>query len=84
MILSATLQVPLTAILVFGLFGAPALGVTGAAVSSVTVGAIMVTALLVELLRGQRAIGLHMHQGAGGGSWPQTFSKWRVRPASTR
>ena len=62
MILSATLQVPLTAILVFGLFGAPALGVTGAAVSSVTVGAIMVTALLVELLRGQRAIGLHMHQ----------------------
>ena len=62
MILSATLQVPLTAILVFGLFGAPALGVTGAAVSSVTVGAIMVTALLVELLRGQRAIGLRMHQ----------------------
>ena len=62
MILSATLQVPLTAILVFGLFGAPALGVTGAAVSSVTVGAIMVTALLVELLRGQRAIGLHMRQ----------------------
>ncbi len=62
MILSATLQVPLTAILVFGLFGAPALGVTGAAVSSVTVGAIMVTALLVELLRGQRAICLHMHQ----------------------
>ncbi|MGB0478290.1 MAG: MATE family efflux transporter, partial [Parvibaculales bacterium] len=62
MILSATLQVPLTAILVFGLFGAPALGVTGAAVSSVTVGAIMVTALLVELLRGQRAISLRMHQ----------------------
>ena len=61
MILSATLQVPLTAILVFGLFGAPALGVTGAAVSSVTVGAIMVTALLVELLRGQRAISLRMH-----------------------
>jgi putative MATE family efflux protein len=64
MILSATLQVPLTAILVFGLFGAPALGVTGAAVSSVTVGAIMVTALLVELLRGQRAISLRMrHRG---------------------
>ena len=64
MILSATLQVPLTAILVFGLFGAPALGVTGAAVSSVTVGAIMVTALLIELLRGQRAIGLRMrHRG---------------------
>lgn len=62
MILSATLQVPLTAILVFGLFGAPALGVTGAAVSSVMVGAIMVTALLVELLRGQRAISLRMHQ----------------------
>ena len=62
MILSAILQVPLTAILVFGLFGAPALGVTGAAVSSVTVGTIMVTALLAELLRGQRAIGLRMHQ----------------------
>ena len=62
MIFSAMLQVPLTAILVFGLFGAPALGVTGAAVSSVTVGAIMVTALLVELLRGQRAISLRMHQ----------------------
>ena len=61
MILSATLQVPLTAILVFGLFGAPALGVTGAAVSSVAVGAIMVTALLAELLRGQRAISLRMH-----------------------
>ncbi|MGB1406339.1 MAG: MATE family efflux transporter [Parvibaculales bacterium] len=62
MILSAVLQVPLTAILVFGLFGAPALGVTGAAVSSVTVGAIMVMALLVELLRGRRAISLRMHQ----------------------
>ena len=68
MILSATLQVPLTAILVFGLFGAPALGVTGAAVSSVMVGAIMVTALLVELLRGQRAISLPCIKGAGGGA----------------
>ena len=62
MILSAALQVPLTAILVFGLFGVPALGVTGAAASSVFVGAIMVSVLLAELLRGQRAISLHMHQ----------------------
>jgi putative MATE family efflux protein len=62
MIFSAMLQVPLTAILVFGLFGAPALGVTGAAASSVFVGAIMVSVLLVELLRGQRAISLRMHQ----------------------
>ena len=81
MIFSAMLQVPLTAILVFGLFGAPALGVTGAAASSVFVGAIMVSVLLVELLRGQRAISLRMHQRAGDGHWPQTFSKWRVRPA---
>ena len=62
MILSAILQVPLTAMLVFGLFGAPALGVTGAAASSVIVGSIMVTALLVELLRGRRSISLRMHQ----------------------
>jgi putative MATE family efflux protein len=62
MIISAICQVPLTAILVFGLFGAPALGVTGAAVSSVSVGALMVTALLVELLRGKRAINLSTHQ----------------------
>ena len=62
MIFSAMLQVPLTAILVFGLFGAPALGVTGAAASSVFVGAIMVSALLVELLRGRRAISLRLHQ----------------------
>ncbi len=62
MIVSAILQVPLTAILVFGLFGVPALGVTGAAASSVFVGAIMVSVLLVELLRGQRTISLPMHQ----------------------
>ena len=61
--------------------GAPALGVTGAAASSVFVGAIMVSALLVEFLRGQRAISLRMHQRAGDGHWPQTFSKWRVLPA---
>ncbi|CAI8186154.1 MAG: putative FMN/FAD exporter YeeO [Alphaproteobacteria bacterium] len=62
MIFSAMLQVPLTAILVFGLFGVPALGVTGAAASSVFVGAIMISVLLVELLRGHRAISLRMHQ----------------------
>ena len=62
MILSAILQVPLTAILVFGLFGMPALGVVGAAVSSVTVGTIMVTFLLIELGRGKRALRMKLSQ----------------------
>ena len=56
MILSAICQVPLTAILVFGLFGMPALGVMGAAVSSVSVGAVMVSVLLIVLWRGKRSL----------------------------
>lgn len=62
MVISATAQVPLTAILVFGLWGAPALGVVGAAVSSVILSAIMLVILVLELLRGQRAIKLSTHQ----------------------
>ena len=62
MILSAALQVPLTAILVFGLWGAPAMGVVGAATSSVIVNAIVLVILLVELQRGKRAIKLSLDQ----------------------
>ena len=50
MVVSAALQVPLTATLVLGLFGAPQLGVAGAAVSSVTVGLLMGLLLLRRLL----------------------------------
>ena len=62
MILTGLLQVPVTAILVFGFFGLPALGVTGAAVSSVITGTIMTAILLLELWRGKRALALKTTQ----------------------
>ncbi len=58
MLISALLQVPLTATLVFGLFGFPALGVAGAAASSIIVGAMMTSILLLVLWRGKRALTL--------------------------
>lgn len=58
MIIAGLLQVPLTAALVFGLFGFPALGVAGAAASSIIVGAMMTSILLIVLWRGKRALTL--------------------------
>ncbi len=59
MIISGLMQVPLTAILVFGLFGFPALGVAGAAASSIIVGTLMTSVLLLVLWRGKRALTLN-------------------------
>lgn len=58
MIGGAFLQVPLTAILVLGLFGAPQLGIVGAAYSAVISGLVISAIMLVILARPGRVIRL--------------------------
>ncbi|HCP65679.1 MAG TPA: MATE family efflux transporter, partial [Hyphomonadaceae bacterium] len=58
MVASAFLQVPLTAILVLGLFGAPQLGIVGAAYSAVISGFVVSVIMLVVLAREGRVIRL--------------------------
>ncbi len=58
MVVSAVIQVPLSAVLVLGLFGAPQLGIVGAAVSAVTSGFLVSAVMLVILARPGRAIQL--------------------------
>jgi putative MATE family efflux protein len=58
MVASAFLQVPLTAILVLGLFGAPQLGIVGAAYSAVISGLLISAIMLIILARPGRVIQL--------------------------
>ncbi|MCA3696904.1 MATE family efflux transporter [Aquidulcibacter sp.] len=58
MVASAFLQVPLTAILVLGLFGLPQLGIVGAAYSAVISGFVVSVIMLVVLVREGRVIRL--------------------------
>lgn len=58
MVASAFLQVPLTAILVLGLFGLPQLGIVGAAYSAVISGFVVSVIMLVVLAREGRVIRL--------------------------
>lgn len=59
MVLSAFLQVPLTAILVLGLFGVPQLGIVGAAYSAVISGFVVSAIMLIVLMREGRVIQLN-------------------------
>lgn len=58
MIVSAFIQVPLSGVLVLGLFGAPQLGIVGAAVSAVASGLLTSVIMLVILAGPKRAIQL--------------------------
>lgn len=58
MILSAFIQVPLSGVLVLGLFGVPQLGILGAAISAVVSGCVISGAMLYILSRPGRAIRL--------------------------
>lgn len=58
MIVGALIQVPLSGVLVLGLWGAPQLGIVGAAVSAVVSGFAVSTTMLVILARPGRAIRL--------------------------
>lgn len=58
MVIGAMIQVPLSACLVLGAFGFPQLGVSGAAVSAVTSGAILSTIMLSSLALGNAPIRL--------------------------
>ena len=58
MLLSAAVQVPLSGVLILGAFGAPALGLAGAAVSVVSVAAINSLFLLGWLIYGDQALRL--------------------------
>jgi Na+-driven multidrug efflux pump len=66
MILNACLQIPLSICLVLGAFGLPALGVVGAAVSAVSVSALVSLIMLLRLTLGNTLIRLRRH--------PQLFS----------
>jgi putative MATE family efflux protein len=59
MMASALIQVPLSGCLVLGAFGAPQLGVVGAAVSAVVSGFFLSLAMIARLAYGRPAIGLH-------------------------
>lgn len=61
MVASAFLQVPLTAVLVLGLFGLPQLGIVGAAFSAVISGFVVSVIMLVVLARDGRVIRLDRH-----------------------
>lgn len=58
MIVSAAIQIPLSGILVLGAFGAPSLGVVGAAVSAVVSATVIAAIMLVRLMFGQTTIKL--------------------------
>ena len=57
MILASVLQVPLTALFIFGAFGLPALGVPGAALSNVVISAGMSLAMLLRIKSGRCLVG---------------------------
>ena len=60
MIVSALIQVPLSGVLVLGLFGAPELGIVGAAISAVVSSFLVSMAMLLVLSRPGRAIQLRV------------------------
>lgn len=60
MIVNACIQVPLSGVLILGAFGAPRLGITGAAVSAVASAAIVSALMLVHLSRGSNSIRLRI------------------------
>ncbi len=62
MIISAAIQIPLSGGLVLGLFGLPAMGVVGAAVSAVVSGLIISLVLIVKLTWGRNLVCLRRHQ----------------------
>ncbi len=61
MIASAFIQVPLSGVLVLGLFGVPAMGIVGAAISAVVTGLLISTLMLIVLARPGRVIQLNVH-----------------------
>lgn len=58
MMVSATIQIPLSGMLVLGAFGAPSLGIAGAAISAVTSATIISAIMLGRLLLGNTTIKL--------------------------
>jgi putative MATE family efflux protein len=61
MIISAVIQVPLSAVLILGLFGLPQLGMPGAAVSAILSAVIINTIMLVRLAQGHERLKLDWH-----------------------
>jgi putative MATE family efflux protein len=59
MIVSAVIQVPLSGALILGWWGAPQLGITGAAVSTVIVSGLIAVVLLARLMAGKETLKLH-------------------------
>jgi putative MATE family efflux protein len=57
MIIASVLQVPLTALFIFGAFGLPALGVPGAALSNVVISAGICLAMLLRIKSGKCLVG---------------------------
>lgn len=57
-IVTALIQVPLSGVLILGAFGAPQLGITGAAISQVTAAAVTGTIMLVRLTGPKEAVRL--------------------------
>jgi putative MATE family efflux protein len=60
MVLNALLQVPLSAVLILGAFGAPQLGVVGAAISAVISAMVVTAAMIYRLVRGDTLIRLQL------------------------
>ena len=57
MIIASVLQIPLTAIFIFGVFGMPALGVAGAALSNVVISAGIALAMVLRIQSGKCLVG---------------------------
>ena len=64
MIVGSFVQVPLTAALVLGMFGAPQLGVAGAAVSSILIATVTGTIMLARLASDKVAVPIRRYQAA--------------------
>ena len=58
MLIAAVIQVPLSGALILGWWGAPALGLEGAAISTIAVASLMALAALLRLARGQGVLRL--------------------------
>ena len=61
MIMSASIQVPLSGALVLGGFGLPQLGIAGAAVSAIVSSLLVSILMLVRLICGSQSLKLHRH-----------------------
>ncbi len=57
MIIASVLQIPLTALFIFGAFGVPALGVPGAALSNVVISAGIALAMVLRIQSGKCLVG---------------------------